>query len=83
MINIKRKINTIALKSICKLIELYNNGCAVLKNDRGAAHTTEILIWVLAVVVIAAIIVGLMILLIKNDIFPMLSEKIKEIFNMK
>ena len=54
----------------------------LLKNKDGLSTSTEILLWVLLGAVIVGIIGGLAIALIKSDIFPALSTKVKDILNL-
>lgn len=78
----KHMINTF-IKTQEKASSIVQKGEAVIKNKDGLSHTMEVLLWSLGAAAIVALIVGLAFLLIKSEIFPDFSAKMKEILNMK
>lgn len=57
-------------------------GKAVMKNKDGLSHTTEILLWTLAAATVVVTVVGLIILLINDEVLPGLKTKISDILNI-
>ncbi len=70
-------------KKYLRAMELKDNAIKTLNNKDGLSHTTEILLYCAAGAAIVLVVTGLFILLIKNDAFPGLADKLKEIFNYK
>lgn len=79
----KSKINKAIITLQIKAMQKINQVKAVIKSNDGLSHTVEILLWVLGAAAVVAVIIAGVILLVKNDVFPMFTEKMKEIFNMK
>lgn len=79
----KQKINRIIISAQLQALQLLDTAKKALHNKNGLSHTVEVLLWVLGACAIVGLVLLLAFLLIKNDVFPMLSEKVKEIFNMK
>lgn len=55
---------------------------AVLKNEDGLSHSTEILVWTLSAVVLVGALTVLAVALFTDDIFPALGDKMKDILNL-
>lgn len=81
MNTIKKSIISTEVKAAMKAREILARAKKPLSEDTGMSETMEKLMWAVGAVVIVSLVVGLVYIMIKDDVMPEFKTKILELFD--